>query len=253
MKEFYDSSPALLNPIDLVRAFTKKTTGELALPARAIIVFLPGDLKNILARKNHRPIKSWARLRQMYHVENTGTIILKSFFSGPNIAALVEELSSFGVKEFILWGYCGGINGEIRPGDVIAANGALREEGTSWHYIKSSGSKDREEFIYTNWFDEWEESIAEEGFRKGLIWTCDALYRETENKVIRYRKMGISAVEMEVASFYTVCRYRGVKGIAFLIVSDLLNESGWTPGFHTKEVEKGTQKLLNFIVEKTII
>jgi hypothetical protein len=50
-----------------------------------------------------------------------------------------------------------------------------------------------------------------------------------------------------------VCRYRGVKGIAFLIVSDLLNESGWTPGFHTKEVEKGTQKLLNFIVEKTII
>ena len=39
------------------------------------------------------------------------------------------------------------------------ANGALREEGTSWHYIKSSDSKEKEEFIYTDWFDEWEDGF----------------------------------------------------------------------------------------------
>ncbi|MCX5805060.1 MAG: nucleoside phosphorylase [Proteobacteria bacterium] len=253
MKKLFDHSQPLLNPIDLVRTFTKKTTEELALPGRAIIVFSIGDLKRILAGKNHKLVDAWTRFKRLYLIEGTDTIIVNSSFGGPNIAALVEELSSFGVSEFIIWGYCGGIGKSVNLGDIIIAEGALREDGVSYHYIEGTDGENTDSFIYTDWLDEWEGQAGDRGFHKGLIWSCDAIYRETEDKVIKYRNMGISAVEMEVASFYAVCRYREVKGIAFLVVSDLLNDKGWTPGFHTAPFSQGVKKMLEFMIEKVIV
>jgi purine-nucleoside phosphorylase len=81
---------------------------------------------------------------------------------------------------------------------------------------------------------------------------CDALYRETKAKVKRFREMGISAVEMEVASFYAVCNYRNVKGIAFLIVSDILMDNGWRQGFGTDALRHGRQRLLTFLFDDLI-
>ena len=252
MKKFFDSSPPLLNPVNLVQAFTKKTFEELALPGRAVIVFSPGDLKRILNRKKHRLIDVWTRFRWLYEIEDRNTVITRSFFGGPNIAATVEELSAFGVKEFVIWGYCGGIGEAVNLGDILIAKGALREDGVSHHYINDSDKADSGYFVYTDWFDEWEGQAGDHGFYKSLIWSCDAIYRETLDKVIKYKKMGISAVEMEVASFYAVCKYKGLKSIAFLIVSDLLDDKGWTPGFHTKPFDNGVKKLSEFIMEQVI-
>jgi uridine phosphorylase len=253
LKKLFDNSPPLLNPADLVRTFTKRTREELSLPARAIIVFSIGDLKRILAGRSHNLVDTWTRFRQLYAIEGTDTIIVHSSFGGPNIAALVEELSSFGVREFIIWGYCGGIGKTVSLGNIIIAEGALREDGVSHHYIKDTDGEDRDSFIYTDWLDEWEEKVEGRGFHRGLIWSCDAIYRETKDKVIKYRNMGISAVEMEAASFYAVCKYREVKGIAFLVVSDLLNDKGWTPGFHTKPFNQGVKKLFDFMMEQVVV
>jgi len=247
LKRFFDSSPSLLNPVDLVSAFTGKTADELALPERAIIVFNSGDAKRVLNRKKHRLIDGWLNFRWLYRIEESSTVITRSYFGGPNIAALVEELAAFGVKEFVIWGYAGGIACQLKIGDVIAAKGALREDGVSSHYID-----DEDDFVYSNWFEEWEQHTKERGFREGIIWSCDAIYRETREKTRKYREAGISAVEMEVASFYAVCKLKGIKGIAFLIVSDLLNDEGWTGGFHTKPFRDGVRKLSKFMLEEVI-
>lgn len=262
MRKFFDSSPSLLNPVDLVSAFTGKTAEELVLPERVIIVFDSGDLKRILNKKKHRLIDAWLNFRWLYRIEESNTIITRSYFGGPNIAALVEELAAFGVKEFVIWGYAGGIDSQLKIGDVIVAKGALREDGVSYHYIDDaetdpfgkggmeglSGS----DFIYVDWFEEWERHTKEWGFREGIIWSCDAIYRETREKARKYCEAGISAVEMEVASFYAVCTSKGVKGIALLIVSDLLNDEGWTGGFHTKQFQEGVRKLSKFVLEEVI-
>jgi uridine phosphorylase len=253
LKKLFDRSQPLLNPIDLVRTFTKKTTEELTLPGRAIIVFSIGDLKRILTGKSHKLVDAWTKFKRLYVIEGTDTIIVNSSFGGPNIAALVEELSSFGVREFIIWGYCGGIGKSVNLGDIIIAEGALREDGVSYHYIEGTDGENTDSFIYTDWLDEWGGQAVDRGFQKGLIWSCDAIYRETEDKVMKYRNMGISAVEMEVASFYAVCKYRGVKGIAFLVVSDLLNDKGWTPGFHTAPFSQAVKKILEFMIEKVVV
>jgi uridine phosphorylase len=258
LKKFFDASTPLLNPVDLVTAFTKKKPEQLNLPHRAIITFDSADVKRLLAAWKHSLIEPWTPFRWLYRIDGTDTLITKSLFGGPNVAALVEELSAFGVQEFVLWGYCGGIGEKARVGDTIIAKGALREDGLSYHYLDNEESKDNpqnfsgSDFVYSDWFDHWSSEAKAQGFYEGLIWSCDAIYRETRNKVANFSEMGISGVEMEVASFYAVCKFKGLKGIAFLVVSDSLENSTWTPGFHMQSFRQGVRKMADFMVTRVV-
>jgi len=248
LKSFFDSTPPALNPEDIVLTFTGKKGSELSLPPRVVITFDRGSLNSLLKHSQTTTIDAWKSFRTMYKVEGKQTIITKSSAGGPNIATLVEELSSFGVTEFILLGYCGGIDGKIRIGDVLLVNGAIREEGTSYHYLS-----DTNKFIYTDWFETWEYTLTMPGFYKGIVWSCDALYRETQKKIKKYKKRGIVAVEMEVASFYAVCKFKKLKGIAFLVVSDVFNNGKWTPGFFAEDFKQGFDRLSYFIMQNVIV
>ncbi len=262
MKKLLDASTPLLKPADLVTTFTKKKAEELALPRRAIITFDSGDVKRILNVRQCRPADAWTPFRSIYTIDSSNTAITRSYFGGPNIAALVEELAAFGVKEFIIWGYCGSIGEVVDIGDIIMAEGALREDGTSYHYLGSPlrpsfGKGGQEGFsggdlVHTDWLDHWKSRAEAAGFRQGLVWSCDAIYRETQGKVSEYGKMGILAVEMEVASFYAVCKFRELSAMAFLVVSDSLKDGKWTPGFHSTSFKQGVKRMAEFIAEKVI-
>lgn len=65
--------------------------------------------------------------------------------------------------------------------------------------------------------------------------------------------MGIHAVEMEVASFYAVCKAKRLKGIAFLVVSDIFRQNRWKPGFSEESFKEGTRKLREFFLEHGIL
>ena len=53
---------------------------------------------------------------------------------GPSTAIAVEELTAVGVETFIRVGTCGGIDLDVKAGDVVIANGAVRQDGTSLEY-----------------------------------------------------------------------------------------------------------------------
>lgn len=207
-----------------------------------------GDAKSLLKNTHQKPIKAWSGYRSLFRIDNTETVIARCFFGGPNVAALVEELSAFGVREFVLWGYCGSISDDVSIGDILIAEGALREDGVSYHYLNST-----DDFVYTDWFHKWHKTAITSGIRHSLIWSCDALYRETRNKINRYKKMGIHAVEMEVASFYAVCKAKKLKGIAFLVVSDHFRKGKWEPGFFKESFKEGTHRLREFLLEQVIL
>ncbi len=227
MRRFFDPSSPLLNPADLICAFTGKKPDELTLPRRAIITVNDNDVRALEKRLIAKPVKAWAPFRRIYRIEGKETIVTRSWYGGPNIAALVEELSAFGVREFCLWGYMGGINPDLVVGDIVVATGALRDEGTSHHYLD-----DREEVIHSAWANEWSLRPGCAQFRAGAVWSCDAIYRETREKLEEYRRAGLLGVEMEVASFYAVCQAKELCGAAFLAVSDVFRKDGtWVPGF----------------------
>jgi uridine phosphorylase len=248
LRRFFDPSRVILDPQAIVKAFTRKQPHELALPHRGIVTFSDADLRRLTAGRTASIVEAWVPFRTIYHLSGTSTAAIRSSFGGPNIAALMEELSAFGVREFVLWGYCGGMAPDSAVGDVYLARRALREEGISYHYLE-----DEDDMVLSRWADDWAPAGVEAGFRIADIWTTDAIYRETQNKIDACIERGISAVEMEAASFYAVARAKGLKAVAFLVVSDVFNNGKWTSGFHTKAFKEGVKKLSRFMNEKAVI
>jgi len=247
LKRFFDPSKTLLKPSHIVSAFTGRKPDELLLPERAIITFSAQDLRRITGKRETLSCEAWRPFRSLFLIKGSDTLITRSGFGGPNIASLVEELSAFGVKEFVLWGYCGGIKEGIRIGDIIIATKALREDGVSYHYLERNDS-----FVECNWLEEWVSSNPAQSFHRGAVWSCDAVYRETVSKIGLYGEHGILAVEMEVASFYAVCRFKNVSGVAFLVVSDRFSHGLWTGGFRTKPFREGVERLTEFVLAEAV-
>ncbi len=208
-----------------------------------------GDVRILQKQLSAKLLNSWAPFRRIYGIGEKETVLTRSWYGGPNIASLVEELSAFGVREFCLWGYLGGVSPGISVGDVVIASGAVREEGLSYHYLD-----DREDTVSSDWAREWSLHPGCREFATGVVWSCDALYRETRRKLDARRRSGVLGVEMEVASLYAVCRAKGLLSVAFLVVSDLFRDDGtWVPGFSAPEFARGARRLAAFLQEQMIV
>jgi uridine phosphorylase len=237
----------VLTPADLVLALTGSAPEALLLPHRAIIVFTPADLGQLVRETKAEPMPVWHPFKRLYRPRGKETILARSRIGGPAVAALVEELAAFRVREFCLCGYCGGIGADVRVGDVILATAAFREEGVSSHYLENE-----DELVGSEWATQWELPSKKARILAGPVWTCDALYRETAKKVARYAERGALGVEMEVASFYAVCKQKDLKAAAFLVVSDLVRPDGWESGFKSTQLQKGTARLLTYVKKYVI-
>lgn len=123
-------------------------------------------------------------------------------------ASFMEEVIALGGTTFISCGSGGVLNKDIAAGHIIVPDCAVRDEGTSYHYVKPS----RE--IEVN-------RTAVEGIKKvleshkcsyitGKTWSTDSFYRETREKTKLRKNEGCISVEMECAAFAAVAQYRNV-------------------------------------------
>ena len=96
-----------------------------------------------------------------------------------------------------------------------------------------------EQVLYANRID----------FHPGRIWTTDAVYRETPEKVGNFQQQGILAVEMEVSALFSVAQFRQVELGAILVVSDELSSLKWQPGFKDKRFVAGRQTACRMVKE----
>ena len=76
-------------------------------------------------------------------------------------------------------------------------------------------------------------------FHNGAIWSTDAIYRETRQKVKYFQRQDAIAVEMEISALFTVAKFRGVDMAAMAVVSDELASFKWRPGFKRDEFKNG--------------
>ena len=156
--------------------------------------------------------------------EYKNSLIAISPLGGPGAASLMEELSVFGIDEFIAIGSAGCLDEKIKDKFVIVQK-AIRDEGLSYHYLKPSTfvspspelNQKIEKFLIENKFE----------YKKSITWTNDAYYRETDKKVEMAKEMGAVAVEMECASWCAVAKFRGFKFSQILYFSDLVKQGGW--------------------------
>ena len=163
----------------------------------------------------------------------------------PAAAAEMEELIALGAKRFISFGTAGGLSEKLKHGGAVLCEKALRDEGTSHHYLKPA------KFSYPDaaFTGELENILSSKKipFVKGPSWTIDAPYRETPEELVEYGKEGILTVEMEAAAIFAVAEYRKVRAAGSFVISDILREKGWQPGFHFKDVKKNLEGLLELL------
>ena len=80
-------------------------------------------------------------------------------------------------------------------------------------------------------------------FHDGIVWTTDAIYRETQEKLEYYQAKDVLAVDMELSALFTVGRFRNIEIGSILVVSDELSTYKWRPGFREKRFIK-TRKIV---------
>lgn len=156
--------------------------------------------------------------------------IVGNFGIGAPAAALtVESLVAAGVERLVSVGWAGSLQppSQLAVGDVVVADRALRDEGTSYHYLGAATWATPDAGLT--------EALRTAAAARGTVhvggtWTVDAPYRETRQEVERYRARGVLTVEMEAAAVFAVATCRGVNAAAAFVVSDYL-DAEWDPQF----------------------
>jgi uridine phosphorylase len=143
----------------------------------------------------------------------------------PLAAGFLEELIALGCKKFIACGGSGVLNRDIAVGHVVVPSSAIRDEGTSYHYLPPA----REVAASVEGVAAIEAALQEHhvAYVVGKTWTTDAIYRETRAKIERRKTEGCITVEMEAAAFFAVAQFRGVTFAQILYGGDDISGDEW--------------------------
>ncbi len=163
----------------------------------------------------------------VYAVEVGGTriAVVHPGVGAPLAAGFMDELIALGARKFIACGGAGVLNREIAVGHVIVPDAAVRDEGTSYHYLPPAREVHASPEAITAIIDTLD--AHEVSYIVGKTWTTDGLYRETPAKILRRKAEGCITVEMEAAAFFAVAQFRGVTFGQVLYGGDDISGDAW--------------------------
>lgn len=143
----------------------------------------------------------------------------------PIACGVLEDAIATGCRAIVACGGAGAVVSGLALGHVVVPTGAVRDEGTSFHYAPPS----REIGLDVAAVGQATALLDERGipYATGLTWTTDAPYRETRAKIAARRAEGCLTVEMETAAFAAVCRHRGVPFAQYLYAGDDVSGQAW--------------------------
>ena len=176
-------------------------------------------------------------------------------FAGPYIGApygvmLLESLIAKGALHILVFGWCGAISEDLEPGDLVIPEEAICDEGTSRHYMEQ-GERFPAIGPSKPLTAAFEKRLNQNGvsYKKGRIWTTDAIYRETRKKIDYFRHKGADAVEMECSALFAAASHRKVDLTALLAVSDDVGSDKWNPGFRKEAFKEARKKGLEAVID----
>jgi len=205
-----------------------------------------GDIvRNLCATERASRHEGWACYHtELYvfghHGDNYGIV---GCAVGAAFAVLIaEELFASGCRLLVSITSAGQITPLQAPPYFVVIDRALRDEGTSYHYLPASeyseADADLTELAHAAL------SAAGMSVRVGASWTTDAPFRETEEAIAAALHAGILAVEMEAAALYAFAKARGRSVVCFAHVT---NQMGRIDEDFEKGVSEGADESLRVI------
>jgi uridine phosphorylase len=241
----YDA-PSVFTVENLLREARRQKRLPVGQVPRTCVLDPDGDLLDYLhATDRVRRHPTWACYHTVLHTfvhDDNEYGILGRVVGAPFAVLVAEELFASGCQLLISITSAGQIIEAGSPPYIVLIEQALRDEGTSYHYLPPSPysylDPELREIILTSW------NHTQLPLYSGASWTTDAPFRETEAMIALCREQGILAVEMEAAALYALAQVKGYEIVCFAHVT---NQMGQTEGDFEKGEAFGSHTCLHLL------
>lgn len=220
--EFDETREAILEPSKLIK--------PVDMPEHVVPCFFQDVISRLTQEHGARVImslKSEYGTNPIFELEMDGKklAVYHPGVGAPLAAGTLEEVIALGGRKFVACGGAGVLDKQIPVGHLLVPVAAVRDEGTSYHYLPPS----REVEPSPEAVAAIEKTLKEREVPYDLIktWTTDAFYRETKGKVQLRKSEGCQAVEMEAATFFAVAKFRGITFGQILYGGDDVSGGDW--------------------------
>ena len=219
--EFDDTSEALINP-----SMLQKKYGILSID-KLVITFFKEAINLLIEEGRIEEYLTIAGENDLivYKFKDDDVLLIHGMIGCPACAGFLDELIGIGIKKVMFSGGGGTLDKNNKVGELLIVEGAIRDEGFSYHYVSPS------RVVYSN---EYVRNIMKEYFKEndipyleGLVWTTDAFYRETKYRIQLRKEEGAKFVEMEQAGCLAVTQFREVKYGAIIYAGDDVSQEEW--------------------------
>jgi uridine phosphorylase len=166
--------------------------------------------------------------RPLYRLElgdGRAAAVLHPGIGAPWVVALAEEAIALGCTRVMACGGAGALVPELALGQVVVPEAAVRDEGTSYHYLPPSREVEADRACLAAAVGVLDRQGVPH--RVGKTWTTDAVFRETAERIARRRAEGCITVEMEASALFALARHRGVRFAQYLYAGDDLSGERW--------------------------
>ena len=204
---------------------------------RMIITFFPDVMNKLCASgeiEAYHEIGGENPFTIYRFVKDSDVLIVQGQVGCPACGGNLDLFYALGVTKVMFCGGGGVLDRNIKVGQLLLVDGAIRDEGFSYHYVEPS------RFIHTDRkvTDKIASYLDGHGipYIRGLTWTTDALFRETTGKVELRKSEGAKIVEMEQAGCIAVAQFRGFDYGAIIYGGDDVASEEWNHrGWNTRE------------------
>ncbi len=214
--------PSAFTPETLISA-VRAERGLASLPVPPVCVLdFDGDLTDwMVGTGAARLCPSWACFHtSMFSVEvDKGSCgVIARTIGGPYAVLIAEQLAVSGARVIIGLTSAGRVSRSLPLPSLVVATQAIRDEGTSYHYLPPGDRIDAPRGIP----DILAAELGSLGIPvfQGAVWTTDAPYRETHKQLDRHGRSGALAVEMQAASLFA---FAAARNVAVGVVAHVTN------------------------------
>jgi uridine phosphorylase len=230
--------PTAFSPEALTEAVRAERHLSRAPIPQVCVLELDGDLTDWLVSTGAaHPLKSWACFHTtMFSLDVDGFAfgVVPRTIGGPYAVLVAEQMAISGARVVLGLTSAGRVSSLMPVPGLVAVTSAIRDEGTSYHYLPPARAVDAPTKIAR---------LLESELRgqplpvlSGPVWSTDAPYRETEGQLAGHAKAGVLAVEMQAASLFA---FSAARRFPVGLVAHVTNSIGDTE----KQFQKGTHAL----------
>jgi uridine phosphorylase len=165
----------------------------------------------------------------------------------PAATNIAEELIAWGAKRIVILSLGGGVQPSLAPGSLVLCDRAVRDEGTSYHYLPPA----RDVAASASLVGTLSAALDSRGLAHvvGATWSTDAPYRESREEAAAFQRDGVQAVDMESAGVFAAAQVRGIDAATVLVVGDSLAGPRWSVPPDMRVLHRKVETLLSTLID----